>query len=345
MKSILARYEQIKEKGFSEEDGTQINQITKAFENLRKESNNTIDVKVWDEQKQGLRDYTSVLEDLGKVWGGMTGKQRSMISTVMAGSYQINRFNALMTDFNQTGVIYQETLGAMGSAQTKMATAQESLESKMKLFSNALTDVYTKLVSSGFLGALVDAGTNILKFVASLDPATVGLNALGFVVIANVGKIVELVKVIGSLGAILKTGNIIQFGMALVGMGTSAQIATASLGTMTAVTDESIIAAQGAKLAFTEMQLAMGLVGIALVTITTIITGVNKHYQDLKDTTNELTTAQDSLNKSLSSNNMQGASDAYDSLLSKEKEYKALLEERARLQASQSKTDIMSGVS
>jgi TP901 family phage tail tape measure protein len=76
MKSIMTRYNQIKEKGFNEEDATNINQVTKALKQAGIVSTTN------DGQ---LRDFTEVLDELGEKWGILDEKTKAYIATQMAG--------------------------------------------------------------------------------------------------------------------------------------------------------------------------------------------------------------------------------------------------------------------
>jgi TP901 family phage tail tape measure protein len=76
MKSMMVRYQAIREKGFNEEDSTNLNMITKSLA--------TVGIKAADAQGN-LRDFEDVLDELAPKWGNLTDKQQDYIQTQMAG--------------------------------------------------------------------------------------------------------------------------------------------------------------------------------------------------------------------------------------------------------------------
>ncbi len=77
LKTIISRYEQIKETGFNEEDATQINDVTKALQEAGK-------ITAVDAYGQ-LRPIAEVLDELGAKWDGLTKNEQAYIATALAG--------------------------------------------------------------------------------------------------------------------------------------------------------------------------------------------------------------------------------------------------------------------
>ena len=78
MKSIITRYSQIKEKGFNEEDATNINMVTRALKAAG---------IVADDGTGQLKAFDQVIDELGGKWGILDAKTRSYIATQMAGRH------------------------------------------------------------------------------------------------------------------------------------------------------------------------------------------------------------------------------------------------------------------
>ena len=76
LKTIISRYEQIKAKGFNEEDATQINDVTKALQ--------AVGITAVDAQGQ-LRPIAEVLDELGAKWNGLTRNEKAYVATALAG--------------------------------------------------------------------------------------------------------------------------------------------------------------------------------------------------------------------------------------------------------------------
>jgi len=77
LKSIISRYEQIRAKGFNEEDATQINDVTKALQEAGK-------ITAVDAYGQ-LRPIADVLDELGSKWDELTKNEKAYIATTLGG--------------------------------------------------------------------------------------------------------------------------------------------------------------------------------------------------------------------------------------------------------------------
>lgn len=77
MKSIINRYTSIKEQGFNDEDATNLNDVTQAL--------NQAGINAIDKQTGGLRDFSSVMDELGGKYDQLNPKLQAYISTTMAG--------------------------------------------------------------------------------------------------------------------------------------------------------------------------------------------------------------------------------------------------------------------
>ena len=121
----MARLHSIKAKGYNDEDLTRINDVAKAL--------GTIDVALMDNEGN-WRNMSDIFIDIAGKWDGLNGKQKSYISTTMAGTRQQNYFIALMSDMakgidggSRAYELYAGAMGAAGTAAQKYAVWQESV--------------------------------------------------------------------------------------------------------------------------------------------------------------------------------------------------------------------------
>lgn len=84
VKSILARIQQLRENGYAEEDGTQVNQVAKAL--------NEVGIALLDNQGQ-FRDFGKVMDELGAKWKGLDSRTKAYLATTVAGTYQQSRLS------------------------------------------------------------------------------------------------------------------------------------------------------------------------------------------------------------------------------------------------------------
>ena len=128
LNSIMSRLQSIKQKGYNEEDETQINDIAKALSN--------IGVVLMDQDGQ-WRDMSDIFMDIAVQWNDLDDKTRSYIATTLAGTRQKNYFLTLMDDLknvtSETGEasrameLYEGALNSAGTAAEKYAIYEESV--------------------------------------------------------------------------------------------------------------------------------------------------------------------------------------------------------------------------
>ena len=196
--SIMARLHSIKEKGFNEEDETRINDIAKAL--------GTIDVALMDNEGN-WRDMSDIFSDIASKWDTLSGKQKSYISTTMAGTRQQNYFIALMSDMargveggSRAYELYAGAMGAAGTAAQKYSVWQESVTAAQNRLTTATQEFYSLLNAEWMKGfyenmagvvEIITAGTDAMNGWNLIIPvATAGIIGL----IAVVYKAVTAIK-------------------------------------------------------------------------------------------------------------------------------------------------------
>jgi TP901 family phage tail tape measure protein len=122
VKSIMARIQNMKEKGFDEEDGTKVNQVAKAL--------NAVGVQLMDNQGQ-FRNFGTVMDELGAKWKNLDSRQKAYVSTTVAGTYQQSRFLNLMEGYSQSVDLYKKSLDSAGTSQKKFDLYQQGTEAQL----------------------------------------------------------------------------------------------------------------------------------------------------------------------------------------------------------------------
>lgn len=179
--SLISRLQSIKQKGYSSEDATKINDVAKALSN--------IDVALMD-QEGNWRSMTDIFNDVAAVWGTLDDKTRSYIATTMAGTTQKNVFLTLMNDLSKmnetTGEgsrameLYYGAMTASGQASEKYAIYQQSVEAAQAKLNLAFEEFYSLLgadVLKGFyntMAGLVSSIANGTNAVTVLTGAVAG---------------------------------------------------------------------------------------------------------------------------------------------------------------------------
>lgn len=204
--SLMARMHSIKQKGFNEEDATQINDVAKAL--------GTLGIELLDEENN-WRSMSDIMTEIAEQWDTLDAKQKAYISTTIAGARQQNTFLALMSDMakgaeggSRAFELYEGALNAAGTATQKYGVYMESVEAAQGRLKSSLESLYGLLSADwmkGFyngLAGLVDliaSGTESLRGFNVTIPAAAA--ALGAVVVV-LTKIVSLIKAIKSMGLV-----------------------------------------------------------------------------------------------------------------------------------------------
>ena len=165
LNSIMSRLQSIKQKGYNEDDETQINDIAKALRN--------IDVAIMDNEGN-WRAMSDIFMDIAMQWENLDDKTRSYIATTMAGTRQKNYFLSLMDDMKNvtstTGEVsramelYQGALDSTGAAAEKYAIWQDSVtaaQDRMKASLDQLYSLFNSDVLKGFYSLIGDAADGI----------------------------------------------------------------------------------------------------------------------------------------------------------------------------------------
>lgn len=286
LKSMMARYAQIKEKGFNEEDATNINMVTKAL----KEAG----IVAVDESGQ-LRNFGDVIDELMTKWPTLDENTKRYVATTIGGTYQLNRFLTLMENADDAIKNYQIALNAAGTANQKFAIYQESSQAKIDKFVATMEGLYDKFISSDFLKGAIDGATEFLNIIDRVTTGLGGFNTVLLLVISTIG--------------IFKTKAIVNFveTLTLIGLEAgSANIAIATLRGGMLLLSRSIQTLGASLLAFVSSP--VGLLTIALTAIPAgILWWINRNQKlietqkELNDSVNDFNNILNDFNKSLSS--------------------------------------------
>ena len=171
IKSIIARFQQLKEQGFSEEDGTQVNQVAKALAE--------VGIQLIDSQGQ-FRNFGIVMDELGEKWKTLDNRHRAYLSTVIGGSYQQARFLNMMEGHDEALKLYEESLNQAGIANKKFDLVQQGTEAQLIKMKNTFEGVWLNTFSSqgirnaiAILTGVGNAINHIIETIGFLPPVII----------------------------------------------------------------------------------------------------------------------------------------------------------------------------
>lgn len=173
LKTIYSRFADIK-MGGTLEDGVDLGTIAQTLEK--------VGVNVLDGSGK-MNDVGDVMEDLMNVWGELDQTQQNAISTVVAGRYQLSRFQALMNRSD----LYKEYLGASQNAEGTANQMQDiyanSLEGRLNKLQATAEGIFNDIFNTDDFYGMIDALSQVLdltnEWVNAIGGGGVALQGLG----------------------------------------------------------------------------------------------------------------------------------------------------------------------
>ena len=170
LKTIIARFQELKKSGASLEDGVDANKVEAALK--------TADVALRDASGQ-FRNFDDVILELSSKWDGLDRNTQRYIATIAAGSRQQSRFIALVDDYDglleNVGYAYDSA----GAATLQFNTYSEGLQASLQRLEASWQDVWLSF-SKGetIISGAIDTIAKFLDIIASI-PANWGIIGVG----------------------------------------------------------------------------------------------------------------------------------------------------------------------
>lgn len=209
MKSILSRMNQIKAGKFVDsETGESLNDTEKV---LKK-----IGISMRDSNDQ-FKDSESILDDVANKWNTLDSNSKKATATAMAGTYQYNKFIAMMDNWDKVEKFTNTAFNSDGTANKKFEDNYlNSLEAKTNALKASIESLATNLISDDMYSGVLDGTKAITDFVDKtnlLKGTLAGLGtAGGLFVFKQIGSFVkDAVQEFSNLGTamnMLKSGNV-----------------------------------------------------------------------------------------------------------------------------------------
>ena len=117
LNSMMTRMTQIKQKGFSEEDGTKVNDVAKALA--------SVGIELLDVNGEWRR-MEDIYAEISGMWDTLTEKEQNYLATTMAMTRQQNTFRIIMQRYDRIEELYETAMNSEGTAEQKMSIWQES---------------------------------------------------------------------------------------------------------------------------------------------------------------------------------------------------------------------------
>ena len=175
LKTIYSRFADIS-LGETLEDGVDLGTIAKTL--------GKVGVNVLDDSGN-LRNVGNIMEDLMGVWDTMSSTDQSAISTVIAGRYQLSRFQALMNRSDLYNQYLESSLTAEGTADEMQQIFDESMQGRINKLQATLEGAFNDIFDTSDFYGMIDALTELIDlmndFVNAVGGGANALTGLGAV--------------------------------------------------------------------------------------------------------------------------------------------------------------------
>lgn len=188
-KSVFSRMNQIRAGKFVDlETGEALNDTEKVL--------NKIGIVTRDVNNQ-LIDSEQILNSIGKSWKTYDSNTQKALATAVAGTYQYNKFIALMQSYDEALNYANISANSQGVAEEKFGYYLDSLEAKTNSLQASLENLATTTLSDELYGSVLETSKAIVDLIADTDVLKGLLIGLG-----TSGGIYAFRQVTSSLGDI-----------------------------------------------------------------------------------------------------------------------------------------------
>jgi len=175
MKTIIARFEDMKKDPAALIDGASANKVEAALA--------TIGIALRDAAGE-FRPLQDVFDELGMKWDSLTRNQQAYLATVAAGSRQQSRFLAMMNNYDRTLDLIAESQNSAGAALKQYETYQDSAAAATARLTAAWEEFYSKIVNSDMIVGTINNLTKLVEVMSKIGPvwtsviATIGAHTI-----------------------------------------------------------------------------------------------------------------------------------------------------------------------
>lgn len=156
LKTIMARFQQVKEAGTTEDGETDVNAVETALK--------SVGIQLRDTDGQ-LRELGDVLNELGPKWQLLDRNTQAYLGTVIAGTRQQSRFISLMQNWDRALELVEASESSAGAAARMHAKAMDGLDASLNNLTNAWQKLISALADGDTIKFWVDALTGFVRWV------------------------------------------------------------------------------------------------------------------------------------------------------------------------------------
>lgn len=156
LKTVVARMRELTDYGKTLEDGTDVNRVDKALQN--------VGVSLMDTNGE-FRDLEVVITELGQKWDSLNKNQQANVAVALAGTRQQSRLIAMMQDFDRTLELVDISANSYGATLAQSADYMTGLEAAQTRLTNAMQGLVSSIVDTDWFIGILNGLTSAIQFV------------------------------------------------------------------------------------------------------------------------------------------------------------------------------------
>lgn len=264
LKTVIARFQELKTATEDLGDGVDVNKVEKALKKA--------DVALRNTSGQ-FRDFDDVIMELSSKWDGLDRNTQRYIATIAAGSRQQSRFIALVEDYKRNVELMDIANNSAGASAAQFATQLTGLEASFNRLKAAWEGLYTSWSDGSVaLSVLVDSLANLVSMFSEIGLGGTALIGVFSFLLIKIGATaaVTMSKVAADT---LATGSTIGFTAALKAGTLGLKAYTTSMGTAAAST-LALVA---------PIAIVVAIVGTLMAVVAALVTAQERHIKKLQE--------------------------------------------------------------
>lgn len=214
-----------------------------------------------------VRPVSDIIADLAGKWDGLSDSQQQNTAVSIAGTYQLNRFLALMNNYGTVVESTNTALNSQGSALREQEKYNQSLEARL----NRLNTAWYELAASVSEDVLYDGIVSVTRVLELMTKA-------GDSTVVSIGLLPTIFATVG-VGVSLLSGRFTTFTGSIIQNIASQRASTASTNVLTASMHRLAIGTGAASVAFRSLLAASG-VGVVLLGIGVAVSALTSKWSE-----------------------------------------------------------------
>lgn len=165
MRTITARVMQ--QKQALEEMGESVEEVEIAMAKGEK-TLNEIGVTIRDDLSGDLKSFSSIMDELGARWDGLTDSTKYYLAEQLAGKNQMDIFIGMMDSYRSSMELTEIAYDSQGTLMEMNGKYAESLQGKLNTLTSAQQELYQTFVNTDAYKSAIDGFTSIVQSVTWL---------------------------------------------------------------------------------------------------------------------------------------------------------------------------------